>query len=85
MDAPRNSVPERWLAVGQSADPDARAAGRGAATAALAGGGAKLVVVFCSDRYDLAELSAGIVDAAGDVPTIGCSTAGEITTGPGVG
>jgi len=84
MDAPRNSVPERWLAVGQSADPDARAAGRAAATAALAGEEAKLLVVFCSDRYDLAELSAGIADAAGDVPTIGCSTAGEIsTTGPG--
>ena len=84
MDAHRNPVAERWLAVGQSADPDPRAAGRAAAGAALAGADPQLLVVFCSDRYDLAALSAGIADAAGAVPLIGCSTAGEISTaGPG--
>jgi hypothetical protein len=75
----------RWLAVGQSADREGRAAGRAAAAAALQGDDPKLLVVFCSDRYDLAELCAGIEEAAGaDVPMIGCSTAGEISTsGPG--
>ncbi|HZQ78652.1 MAG TPA: FIST N-terminal domain-containing protein [Acidimicrobiia bacterium] len=84
MNAPANPT-ERWLAVGQAAGPDGRAAGRAAAAGALAGPDPKLVVVFCSDRYDLAELSAGVAEAAGaDVPLIGCSTAGEIaTTGPG--
>ena len=85
MDTHLNPVAERWLAVGQSADPDARTAGRAAAGDALAGAAPKLLVVFCSDRYDLGELSAGVRDAAGGpVPLIGCSTAGEIsTTGPG--
>jgi hypothetical protein len=43
-----------------------------------------LVVVFCSDSYDLTELQAGIREVSGDTPLIGCSTAGEIaSTGPG--
>jgi hypothetical protein len=72
------------LAVGQSGDPDARAAGRAAAAAALTGTDPKLLVVFCGEAYDLAELLAGIKEAAGDTPLIGCSTAGEISTsGPG--
>jgi hypothetical protein len=41
-------------------------------------------VVFCSDSYDLEQLLGGIRAGSGDVPLIGCSTAGEIaTSGPG--
>jgi len=74
----------RWLAVGRSDQPDARAAGAAAAEEALEGDDAKLLVVFCSDSYDLEELLAGIRATSGDVPLIGCSTAGEIAaSGPG--
>lgn len=41
---------------------------------------AKLLVVFCSDAYDLHALLAGIREQAPGVPLIGCSTAGEIAT-----
>lgn len=76
--APRSS---RWLEVGHSVDPDARRAGRDAARAALLADDAKLLVVFCSGAYDLAELLAGIGESAPGVPLIGCSTAGEIASG----
>ena len=72
---------DRWLKVGRSAQPDARAAGREAAAVAGETGGAKLLIVFCSDAYDLDELLAGIGEAAPGVPLVGCSTAGEIATG----
>jgi len=72
------------MAVGQSSEPSARLAGAAAATGALEHDGAKLLVVYASCSYDLEELLAGIRSQAGDVPTIGCSTAGEIATnGPG--
>jgi hypothetical protein len=44
------------------------------------GDDAKLLIVFASDRYDLAELGSAVRDLAADVPIIGCSTAGEIAT-----
>ncbi|MGH9152958.1 MAG: FIST signal transduction protein, partial [Acidimicrobiales bacterium] len=51
---------------------------------ALAGDDAQLLVVFCSDAYDLGDLLAGAADAAPGVALIGCSTAGEISgAGPG--
>ena len=75
---------DRWIAVGRSAAPDARKAGEQAARDALTGDDARLLVVFCGDEYDLPELLAGIGDVAGDVPLVGCSTAGEISgSGPG--
>jgi hypothetical protein len=77
------SVPpprDRWFAVGRSAQREARAAGLEAASAAR-GADAKLLIVFCSDAYDLADLLAGIGDVAPSVPLVGCSTAGEIATG----
>jgi hypothetical protein len=44
----------------------------------------KLLVVFSSDAYDLKQLLAGVAGVAGNVPVIGCSTAGEIAaSGPG--
>ena len=84
MDAYPNPAADRWLAVGQSGDADARRAGLAAATQALAGPDPKLLIVFCCESYDLAELVEGVREEAGDVPLIGCSTAGEISTsGPG--
>jgi hypothetical protein len=75
------SAARRWAAVGHSIDPDASAAGREAASAALAGDDPKLLVVFCSDSYELPELLSAIVREAPGTPLIGCTTAGEIATG----
>ncbi|MGI8684613.1 MAG: FIST signal transduction protein [Acidimicrobiales bacterium] len=71
----------RWLAVGRSSLDDPRAAGAGAVREAMAGDDPRLLIVFCSDRYDLRELLGGIAGIAPDVPVVGCSTAGEISTG----
>ena len=71
----------RWFAVGASSDPNARVAGAEAAARALAGDDPKLFVVFCADSYDLDELLLGIAEQGPDVPLIGCSTAGEISSG----
>ena len=75
----------RWMASGSSPASDSRTAGAEACATALEGRhDARLVVVFASDAHDLTALSAGISDVAGDVPLIGCSTAGEIAqSGPG--
>ena len=74
----------QWTATGSSANPDAHSAGVEVASAALSGEDAKLLVVFSSEAYDLPELLAGINEVAGEVPVIGCTTAGEIATaGPG--
>jgi hypothetical protein len=78
------AAPERWLAVGRSSDPDARAAGIAAASAAVERDDAALAIVFCSEAYDLDALLEGIRSQTRDVPLIGCSTSGEIaTSGPG--
>jgi hypothetical protein len=75
---------ERWLAVGQSSSPDPLEAGRSATLSALQGSEAGLLVVFCSDSYDLPALLGAINATSGGVPLVGCSTAGEIATdGPG--
>lgn len=73
----------RWVGVGQSADHDSATAGAQARAAALAGReDARLLIVFASAEHDLPALLRGI--APGDVPLVGCSTAGEIaTSGPG--
>ena len=74
----------RWVAIGRSDAADARAAGAEAAKAAVTADDTKLLIVFCSDDYDLEQLLAGIEECAPGVPLIGCSTAGEIATdGPG--
>jgi hypothetical protein len=84
---PRESrVATRWLGVGQARGGKAREAGARAADEALSGREAKLLIVFCSDSYDLDELLAGIGQRSGSVPLIGCTTAGEIASqGPGDG
>lgn len=73
----------RWVGVGQSADRDAHNAGAEAAEHALAGREAQLLVVFCSDAYDLEELLGGIGERSGGAPLIGCTGAGQIAaSGP---
>lgn len=70
----------RWLGVGHSDAADARTAGRTAASAAISGPDAGLLIVFCSDAYELDALLAGIGEAAPGVAVVGCSTAGEIAS-----
>jgi hypothetical protein len=75
---------QRWLGVGWSREAESRRAGHEAASQALCDREAKLLVVFCSDAYELEELLAEINNRSGGAPLIGCSTAGEISTsGPG--
>src|ERR1700719_3975950 len=79
-----SNTPSRWLAVGQSSDRDSARAGESAAAEALIADDAQLLLVFCSQSYDLDELLDAINRRSGGVPLIGCSTAGEIATnGPG--
>ena len=71
---------ERWVGVGRSAGTDSATAGAEARATALDGRvDARLLIVFASPAHDFAALLAGI--AVGDVPLVGCSTAGEIATG----
>jgi hypothetical protein len=68
-----------WAGVGESRQRDARAAGREAAQAALAGrGDADLILCFATVGYDLGELLAGVRGETGEVPLAGCSGAGVI-------
>jgi hypothetical protein len=78
--APTPAPAQRWLAVGQASEPDARRAGAEATDQALQHEDAKLLIVFCSDSYDLHQLLLGINERSGRVPLVGCSTAGEIAT-----
>jgi hypothetical protein len=82
--APRHASaktePSRWLGVGHSTDDSAERAGRSAAADAISGRSPELVMVFCSERYDLRALLASVRSQAGSAEVIGCSTAGEIAT-----
>ena len=69
--------PARWFAVG-SAEGIEPGAGARAAHEALVREDAKLVVVLCSPAHDLPALLGEIRARSGDVPLVGCSTAGEI-------
>jgi hypothetical protein len=71
----------RWVRVGDSHSADAWGAGSEAAKEALNASEPQLLLVFASFGYALPELLAGVAEIAGDVPVIGCSSAGEI--GPG--
>jgi hypothetical protein len=72
----------RWIRVGHAWDSDARAAGVAATLDARGGADPELLLVFASFTYDLRELLDGVAEVAGEVPVIGCSTAGEIGPGP---
>jgi hypothetical protein len=78
----------RWVGVGSSSLADAAAAGREATQAALTGEEAALLVVLARTSMDLQALVDSVADTSGDVPLVGCSTAGEIAgsraTDPGV-
>jgi len=71
--------PFRWFAVG-SADASVPDPGARAAVEALLHDNPKLLIVFCSESLDLGSLVRQIRAVAGDVPLIGCTTAGEIAT-----
>jgi hypothetical protein len=58
-------------------------AGARAADEALLHDDAKLLIVFCSPAHDLPELLRQVRARSGEVPLVGCTTAGEIaTSGP---
>jgi hypothetical protein len=74
----------RWTGVGHSSDPDPKRAGHEAVQRARKGADPKLLLVFCSNRYDLSTLAREIQNEAPGAKLIGCSTAGEIAaSGPG--
>jgi len=89
--APRDetsaAVARRWVRTARlHAGEDPAEGGRRAAAEVLAGADAKLVIAFCSDDLDLEAFVAGVGAARGDVPLVGCSTAGELSTeGPSDG
>jgi hypothetical protein len=69
------------MGVGRGSGPDSRAAALTAARAAQVGPETKLLLAFAAIAHDPAALAAGLREAAPGVPTMGCSTHGEI--GPG--
>jgi hypothetical protein len=69
------------MGVGQSTDPDSRAAAVTATRAAMVGPDAKLLLVFAAVSHDPTAVQEGVREVAGSVPIIGCTTHGEI--GPG--
>ncbi|MEO8151749.1 MAG: FIST N-terminal domain-containing protein [Rhizobacter sp.] len=78
-DAPVASRPvtaaagQRWFATGRSVDADAHTAGAQAASMALAGRQAALVIVFCPADIDLAAMLEGVRSQTGTAPLIGCT------------
>lgn len=79
----------RAAAVGASSLADAVDASAAAIREALEGlarqgAPARLLVLYASSSYDADGIAEGIARSAGDVPLVGCTTAGEIATaGPG--
>ena len=72
-------APARWFGIG-SAEGSEQAAGARAVDEALVRDDAKLLIVFCSPSHDVPALLREIRSRAGDVPIVGCTTAGEIAT-----
>jgi hypothetical protein len=68
---------DRWFGVGSCEGAQERAGAR-AVDDALIHDDPKLLVVFCSQAHDLRQVLRQIRKRAGDVPLIGCTTAGEI-------
>jgi hypothetical protein len=71
--------PARWCGVGSAEGVEEGAAAR-AADEALVRDDPDLLLVFCSPAHDLPALLREIRTRSGDVPLIGCTTAGEIAT-----
>ena len=74
---------QRWLGVGWSRDVDSRRAGAEAAGQALCEREAKLLVVFCSDAYELEDLLAEINNRSGGAPLIGCAVVSRLRSRSG--
>ncbi len=68
--------------VGRSNNPDAAIAGAEAAEQALtkAGGKAELIIVFSTVAYDQEKMLKGVRSISREIPLVGCSDFGEITT-----
>ncbi len=75
-------MPTRMAVGHATGSVDAAALGRQAAAEARAHLGADpiLGLVFATSKLDLVALAAGIAEALGDAPVIGCSSAGEFVT-----
>ena len=74
-----SAPPRRWVKTTTTCGGDAREAGRRAALDVLQGPEPKLLLAFCSDDIDLEAFAAAVTEVAGDVPLVGCSTAGELS------
>ena len=70
---------DRWFGVGSCGSAQELAGAR-AVAGALIHDDPKLLIAFCSPAHDLRQVLRQIRERAGDVPLIGCTTAGEITT-----
>lgn len=69
----------RWMGVGYSPEADAATAGAQAATEAVGGRAAVLMLVYCSTGYDLVRLLDGVRHQAADGTVIaGCTTMGQV-------
>lgn len=68
--------------VGRSNNPDAAKAGVEACKQAIekAGGKADLIIVFSTVAYDQEKMLEGVRSVSEEIPLVGCSTSGEITT-----
>ncbi len=68
--------------VGKSNNPDAAIAGAEAAKQALdqAGNKAELIIVFSTVAYDQEKMLKGVRSISKEIPLVGCSDFGEITT-----
>ena len=68
--------------VGRSNNPDATKAGAEACQKAMdqVGGEADLITVFSTVAYDQKKMLEGVRSVSGEIPLVGCSDSGEITT-----
>ena len=68
--------------VGRSNNPDAIKAGAEACQQALdqAGGKANLIIVFSTVAYEQEKMLEGVKSVSKEIPLVGCSDSGEITT-----
>lgn len=72
---------ETVVGVGTSSDSNPKEAGAEACRQALAKvSNPELFIVFSSSKFDQKEMLSGVKEISKDVPLIGCSTAGEITS-----
>ena len=73
---------ELLVGVGHSSNENSFEAGQAAASEALSKhrGTPEVLIVFASTRFDHGQLLAGITSVTGDIPMVGGTTAGEIST-----